>query len=266
LNKYEWKKTLISSALIIPISIFLLYVGLLILSIFHVESNSHAWNSVLFYKFNMDFISEILPLLLLPVFLLSCTLSIIYFLLDNLFSRNITEYLYLKLKDSDKFIYVKGKAVPNQIFFYYSLLFEEDGKNTDMSTDQWIEELLEENEGDDDVVMSALYNKMKGLNGKHVLKKAETLLKRWHENCYDTTMFHCAFAFPAGDRKAQRVYKQEVKKRFNEGILNVQLFLAWSGHFSKLPLKDQLESWKFVREPAKLFSCYARLPAYLGHV
>ncbi|MFO8017247.1 MAG: hypothetical protein R6U96_01310 [Promethearchaeia archaeon] len=70
-------------------------------------------------------------------------------------------------------------------------------------------------------------------------------LQVWAEHDYDTTLLHRSLAFPllkeltkAGDEKAARVFRREIKKRFLSGYPPVQEFLREEGYLKFLSAED----------------------------
>jgi len=72
-------------------------------------------------------------------------------------------------------------------------------------------------------------------------------LQAWYESNYDTRLLHSNLAFPllkrlteAGDRKAKKVFKDEIAKRFEKGNLNSVIYLLENEYLTYLN-KEEIE-------------------------
>ena len=70
-------------------------------------------------------------------------------------------------------------------------------------------------------------------------------LQAWYEHSYDTQLLHSNLAFPllrkltqAGDKIAEKVFREEIIKRFREGNLNVMVFLIIEGYLDELGIEE----------------------------
>ncbi len=81
-------------------------------------------------------------------------------------------------------------------------------------------------------------------------------LQAWYENDYDTRLIHYSLAFHllkelthAGDPTAKRVFKEEIAKRYANGIPTVREYLKIEGFLSHL--SD--EELAFLREDSHIY-------------
>ncbi|MFX0024526.1 MAG: hypothetical protein ACFE9S_19585, partial [Candidatus Hermodarchaeota archaeon] len=72
-------------------------------------------------------------------------------------------------------------------------------------------------------------------------------LQVWHENNYNTSLLHSNLSFPllkelskVGDLKAQKIFNEEIAKRFESNNITVVKFLLYSGYLTCLN-KEELE-------------------------
>ncbi len=148
----------------------------------------------------------------------------------------INDFLKLKLENGKNIIYVNDRKVITCKYLLLNPTLEnnekEDGNNKNITIDDQLENLdhsLELNEE----------------NKIEIPPEAEfwahsSNLQAWYENDYDTHVLHTNLAFPllkrlteAGDDLAKKVFKEEIKKRFRSGNLNVMTFLIKEGFLDR---------------------------------
>jgi len=148
----------------------------------------------------------------------------------------INDYLSLKLEGRTTNIYVKGVLFQQCKFLLLNIPVDEMVSFDDIDS---IDEAAEK-----------LDRSMEGSSG-NVLIPPETEfwghcsnLQVWYENNYDTRLLHSNLAFPllkklveAGDVNAERVFKEEIVKRFIKGNETVQTYLKEQQYL--VVLKDE---------------------------
>ncbi|MHA1373411.1 MAG: hypothetical protein ACTSR7_03850 [Promethearchaeota archaeon] len=170
------------SALGVPCSIPVAFMTLMIFSMFYLDSISCEWDLVLLQEIAVRVVKEELPLFILGCFIIS-TLPLAYFLVDNIGTRRATEHLYVKYQGS---IYLSGKRVSHELFFYISLLLQ--GHDKDKSIDEILAPIKDDKDLENNPVITYSDSRIKGIKSRDIPKKASTLLKKWNENDYDTKM------------------------------------------------------------------------------
>ena len=134
----------------------------------------------------------------------------------------INEFISLKLDGANSVIYIKNE----RFLICKHILININQENTETlskidSIDDAIEKINRENN----------YVEFK-IDSKTEFWGHCSNLQAWAENDYDTRILHRNLAFPlleklthAGDKKAKRVFKEEIVKRIESGNLSVALFL-----------------------------------------
>ena len=154
---------------------------------------------------------------------------------------NINEFLKLKLEDGKTIIYVDGKRVIQCKYLLLNDVLDKSNQieqsYTNLSMDEAIETLdrsLELNEDKQGLIPSETQFWAHSSN-----------LQAWFENNYDTQILHSNISFPllrkltiAGDKKAEKVFKDEIIKRFKGGNLNVMTYLVKEGYLNHLDIED----------------------------
>ncbi len=148
----------------------------------------------------------------------------------------INEFLKLHLENGKTIIYVDDKKVIQCKYLLLNPSSEKkdklDANNQNNTVDDQLENLDRSLELNED-------------NCIEIPPEAEfwahsSNLQAWYENDYDTHVLHTNLAFPllrelteAGDKLAKKVFKEEIKKRFRSGNLNVKVFLIKEGFLDR---------------------------------
>jgi len=139
--------------------------------------------------------------------------------LSTISSFKINKYILLKLKNDNKtYIYVNGKKFRQcsyLLFIIDDLYKVKDFKSIDEVSDELISK----------------ENKIK-INPLDEFWGHCSNLQAWAENNYDTRLLHSNLAFPLlktlsdeGDKKAEKVFKEEIAKRYLNGPLSTRIYL-----------------------------------------
>lgn len=163
----------------------------------------------------------------------------------------INKLISVKLKDNITIIFFRGK--PFRQCKYLLLLNPHRKKSQKLisSIDEAEEELigeLESNVKPEDI----------GLTPLEEFRGHCSNLQVWYECGYDTKLLHRTIAFPLlkklndeGDPQAQKIFKEEIAKRFITGTPSVQEYLIIEGYI-KLFEKNELD---MIAEELPLASC-----------
>ncbi len=163
----------------------------------------------------------------------------------------INEYLSLRLENNESIIYVKGKRFMHCKYLLLNLPLE---KVTSVEDLQSIDEMA-------DSLDSSLERFFFNEHNPNIPPEVEfwghcSNLQVWYENNYNTGLLHSNLSFPllkaltdAGDPQAQKMFADEIAKRFDSEYLPVMLYLIVNGYFSYLTL-DQMESLEFFHKMA----------------
>jgi hypothetical protein len=156
----------------------------------------------------------------------------------------INDYITLKLKNYETFIYIAGK--PFEICKHLIL----DIPVGDVKNINSIDEVVDgygEDSGKKFISHEA------ELNPKEIFKGHCSNLQVWAENNYDTCLLRNNLAFPllkrlteVGDKKAMLIFKDEIKKRFESLYTPVQLFLISEGYLKYFSEAEKQELLSYV--------------------
>ena len=143
---------------------------------------------------------------------------------------NVNDYLTLKLEDGKTIIYVKGERFIQCMFLLLEIPIKEITSLDDIES---IDEAKEK-----------LDSSLEGSRGQHRAITPETEfwghcsnLQAWYEYDYDTRLLHSNLAFPllkrltkVGDPLANKVFKEEIAKRFQSGYIPSIYYLIKQGY------------------------------------
>lgn len=153
----------------------------------------------------------------------------------------INPYLKVRLEDGRTNIYVGEKRF---IQCKYLLLHVIDG--TEENLDE-IDSIDEAAEVLDHSLRGTTHSSNSDIDAETEFWAHCSNLQTWYEHDYDTRLIHKNLSFyllkelgSVGDKKASKVYKEEIAKRFNSGFLPVQVYLITQGYLYSLN-KEQLE-------------------------
>ena len=138
----------------------------------------------------------------------------------------VNEYLELRLEGKDTIIYVNGERFDQCKFLLLDIPI-----NEFKSLDE-IESIDEAAEKLDYSLEPMDYERIDGIPPEVEFWGHCSNLQVWAENNYDTRLIHSNLAFPlllrlkyAGDQVAERVFKEEIVKRFLSGHPSVMQYL-----------------------------------------
>ena len=147
---------------------------------------------------------------------------------------NVNDYLSLKLENGLTVIYVKGKRFDQCKFLLLEIPIKEITPLADIES---IDEAVEE-----------LDSSLEGSEGNYVKIPPEiefwghcSNLQAWYEYNYDTRLLHSNLSFPllkklveVGDPLANKVFKEEIAKRFHSGYIPSIYYLIQENYLDYL--------------------------------
>ncbi|KKN37332.1 hypothetical protein LCGC14_0764480 [marine sediment metagenome] len=149
-------------------------------------------------------------------------------------SFKINKYLTLKLEKGKTNIYINGRLFQQCKFLLLNILVEEVNSFDDIESIDEAEERLDRSLG-------------QNLNVIEIPPKIEfwghcSNLQVWFENNYNTQLIHRNLAFPllhelskVGDPIAEKIFIEEIARRFESGNSAVMNFLILEGYLKYLP-------------------------------
>lgn len=173
----------------------------------------------------------------------------------------INESITLKLEDGKTNIYVLGKKFIQCKYLLLNIPAQEIGLYDEISSIDEVTEKLD-NILERDNLKSSIIN---------VPPKVEfwghcSNLQVWAEYNYDTRFIHSNLAFPLlkrlteiGDLKAKRIFKDEIGKRFENGLDSVRQYLVLEGYmkylsreemWSVMPNQSEVRALRAIEETA----------------
>ncbi|MGV9198641.1 MAG: hypothetical protein ACOC4M_07355 [Promethearchaeia archaeon] len=151
-------------------------------------------------------------------------------------AQEINEFLSVKLENEKTYIYVDGERFHQCKYLAFNL----DAKNLKQyDTVNSIDELEKEDRA----------SKYRRLDIDPVTEFWGhcSNLQAWYENNYDTRILHRNLAFPllkklveAGDKKAKKVLKEEIARRYQSGFEPVQEYLRVQGYLNLLSQEEKM--------------------------
>ena len=217
------------------------------ISLGNIGNNSSAFNGTIP---PLDFLNIPLLVILLPI--LSGISYLLFYLFSNFLKSRIfggkyryktrkiyriNEFLELRLEGDDTIIYVSGE--PFEQCKYLLLNVPMDRLHDFDSIDQ-AQEYLE------DDLEAELTPEEVGLEPEEEFHAHCSNLQVWYENDYDTTLLHRNLAFPllkvlveSGDKKAEKIFKEEIRERFKSLYPPVQSYLIQEGYLNYFE-KDEI--------------------------
>lgn len=165
----------------------------------------------------------------------------------------INKYLSIKLEENKTNIYVNNKLFSQCKFLLLEIPIAE------MKTFDMIASI--------DEVAEKLNRSLEPESGTNLEIPPEvefwghcSNLQVWYENNYDTRLLHSNLAFPllerlteVGDSQAKKVFKHEIIKRFESGILSVIYFLLEQDYKRYLSREEYLSTILSIEEMEGLF-------------
>jgi len=145
----------------------------------------------------------------------------------------VNDYLSLKLEDNITNIYIKGRLFQQCKYLLLNIHIDE---ITSLDNIQSIDEAAEMLDRSLEGAPSNL-----GIPPETEFWGHCSNLQVWYENNYDTRLIHSNLAFPllkrleeAGDMNAQRIFKEEIVKRYTEGNKAVQMYFMEQNYLDDL--------------------------------
>lgn len=217
------------------------------ISLGNIVNNSSAFNNTIP---PLDFLNLPLLIILLPA--LSGISYLLFYLFSNfiesrIFNRKyryktrkiyrINEFLELRLEGDDTIIYVSGE--PFEQCKYLLLNVPIDRLHDFDSIDQAQKYLKDDLEAE-------LTPEEVGLEPEEEFHAHCSNLQVWYENDYHTSLLHRNLAFPllkvlveSGDKKAEEIFKEEIRERFKSLYPPVQSYLVQEGYLNYFE-KDEI--------------------------
>lgn len=159
----------------------------------------------------------------------------------------INDYVTLKLEDSKTNIYVNGVEFIQCLYLLMDIQIQDFNKYNEIDSIDEVAEKLDKS------------LELGNLEGYHIRKEIPpevefwghcSNLQVWSEQGYDTRFIHSNLAFPllkklteVGDPKAERIFKDEIGKRFEKGPDSVRQYLALEGYMDYLTRE---EMWSVI--------------------
>lgn len=152
---------------------------------------------------------------------------------DNINEYKINKFISLKLENNKTTIYINGKK-----FIHCKYLFFVNTKETLNNNFKSVDDAGEKFEAE---MQDRYFLQNLDLTSGEIFWGHCSNLQAWAENSYDSRILHSNLAFPLlkklselGDRKARRVFKEEIVRRFIEGSNYTRKFLCEEHYIEEL--------------------------------